>query len=358
MAGASSPARAHNPPVVRPRFRYVVGDTADLWAGPRYALAWVHLAGSSTSATLIDDQTGRRTTIARPGCHPLGPSGPLNLPWIIFICSPATNNPPDWELYSTASGRWLSVSPSPGVLCGGDCRSSISAAGRYWLQFQQVTCPSENYHSPCNSVNVFQNIQTGQVRHDPSNGSTMVDLNAPNLKHTVCPPLSGPGPGPPLLRFSGNFALSAVSVHDFGEKVYLERCGTSLHRLLWYRPPSQNGFAPSIDAHEVVWMAHPGPFLTGLTLAGLRRFTIRLPEHLLGASCTSPDDFADCIGGVALTNRRLYLVTASYPPQVWAAPVPLPAKRHHAYAPLTSNRRSRQPLVRSRGGLDRPRGDG
>jgi hypothetical protein len=83
---------------------------------------------------------------------------------------------------------------------------------------------------------------------------------------------------------------------------------------------------PLTNAREVVWMAHPGPILTGLTLPGLRRFMIRLPGRLLGSSCTSPDDYSDCIRGIALTNHRLYIVTASYPSQVWAAPVPLPAK--------------------------------
>lgn len=257
-AGASSRARSHRTSVVRPRFRHVVGDAAELWTGPRYALTWGHLSGSSTPVTLIDDQTGRRTTIGRPGCHPLGTSDlePPDLPWIIFICSPATQQPPAWELYSPANGRWFSVSPSPGVLCGGDCEVSISAAGRDWLQFQQVTCPNGDYHS-CSAVNVFQNIQTGEVRQDPSNGSTMVDLNAPNLTRTVCAPLSGPGPRSPSLILRGNFVLSTVIANKHDE-VYLERCGTRLHRLVGPVTPSGASLT-RLDAHEVVWMARPGP---------------------------------------------------------------------------------------------------
>jgi hypothetical protein len=75
-------------------------------------------------------------------------------------------------------------------------------------------------------------------------------------------------------------------------------------------------------------MSHPGPFLTGLTLPGLQRFTIRLPERLLGTSCSTPDDYIDCVSGIALTNERLYIVISSYPNQVWAAPVSLPRSRH------------------------------
>lgn len=327
VAGASSRTRSHQSPVLSPRFRYVASDAPFLWTGARYALTW-NLSGSSPPATLIDDQTGQRTRIGRPGCHPLGGPrvGQTDLPWIIFLCSPATQQPPAWELYSTATGGWLSVSPSPGVMCGGDCETSIDAAGRYWLEFQQATCPNGDYHS-CTASNVFQNIQTGEVRPDPSGPTTMVDLDAPNLTRPVCTPLSTAGTS--SLTFYGTFALATVINNNFDENVYLERCGTRLHRLLWDRPGALSGAPPTFNAHEVLWMAHPGPFLTALTIPGLQRFTIRLPKHLLGTSCTSPDDFADCIGGVALTNTRLYIVTASYPSQVWAAPIPLPSKRRH-----------------------------
>jgi hypothetical protein len=237
----------------------------------------------------------------------------------MFTCAPASQR---WWLYSPATGQWRAVSPSPGVMCSGDCDWGLDAAGRTWLAFSQTTCPDPNYHSPCSAVYVFQNVQTGEVRQDPSNGSAMVDLNAPNPTRTVCTPLHGS----PLLIFRGNFALSAVYDNNLNEKVYLERCGTRLHRLLWSRPASQSGAEPSLDAHEVVWIAHPGPFLTGLTLPGLQRFTIRVPERpLRDPSCAS---LAGCIGGVALTNERLYIVTGPHS-QVWAASLPLPAKRRH-----------------------------
>ncbi len=321
-AGASSRVRSRQPSVVSPRFRFVA-EAAVLWTGPRYALTWGGLGGSSTPATLIDDQTGRRTTIGRAGCHPLGTAGlePLDLPWITFTCAPATQ-PPAWELYSPATGGWHSVSPSPGVLCSGGCSTSLLAAGRSWLAFQQASCPNGDYHS-CNARNLFQNIQTGEVRPDPSNATTVVDLNSPNLSRMVCRPLSAPGGVSPT--FYGSSALSAVTDSTFNTGVYLERCGTRLHRLVSPVTPDGAGFTGA-NAREVVWMAHPGPFLTGLTIPGLRRFTIRLPERLLG-SCTSPDDYRDCMSLIALTNKRLYILTASYPERVWVAPLSLPDKR-------------------------------
>jgi hypothetical protein len=209
-------------------------------------------------------------------------------------------------------------------MCGGDCEVAFSAAGRYWLQFQQVTCPNGDYHS-CTATNVFQNIQTGEDRQDPSGPSTVVDLDAPNLTCTLCGPLSAAGVG--SLIFYGRFALSTVTDNRLDDLTYLERCGTRLHRLVGSGTLSGAGLIAA-DAHEVVWVAHPGSVLTGLTLPGLQRFMIRLPGRLIGSSCTSTDDYYDCVRGIALTNERLYIVTSSYPSQVWAAsPVPLPAKR-------------------------------
>jgi hypothetical protein len=74
-------------------------------------------------------------------------------------------------------------------------------------------------------------------------------------------------------------------------------------------------------------MAHPGRFLSALTLPGLRPFTITLPNRLVARTC-SPDDYSTCVAQIALTNQRLYLLTAGpYPEHVWVTPSPRPAKR-------------------------------
>jgi hypothetical protein len=111
-------------------------------------------------------------------------------------------------------------------MCAGDCEVAFSAAGRYWLQFQQVTCPNGDYHS-CAATNVFQSIQTGEVRQDPSGPGKVVDLDAPSLTRMVCRPLSATGAG--SLIFYGTFALSRVN-DGLDDLTYLERCGTRLHR--------------------------------------------------------------------------------------------------------------------------------
>jgi hypothetical protein len=331
--------------VIRPRFHFVA-DATGLWAGSRYAVAMGPASPIVEYVTLIDDQTGQIKTISRPGCGQLGVGfSPLDLPWIPFDCNPRPGgggfaSGPAWELYSPASGQWQPVSPSPGIAgsCSApDCSYGLQAAGSYWLQFSEQTCPGGNYHA-CYGANLFQNIQTGELRQDPSSATTTVDLDAPNLTETPCRPLTvpaifgpyGTGPGLGSLAFYGSFALAIGTDTKFDDEIYLERCGTHLHRRVGAVTPYAAGLTGA-NAHEVVWLAHPGPFLSALTLPGLRPFTIRLPERLLGNTCASPtpDYYGDCVSQIALTKHRLYLLTASSPEQLWVAPDPLPSKRQH-----------------------------
>ena len=332
VASASSRVRAHQPPVVRPHFRYV-GEAVVLWTGARYALAAPEaLPGPPpyAPATLIDDQSGQVKTIAQAGCYPVLPSTleSLDLPWVPFNC--AWPGQPVPELYSPSTGQWQAVSPSPGVVQTCCTDDSPVAAGRYWLEYDQAICDSGNQH--CSHSNVFQNIATGELRQDPSGGTTMVDLNAPDLTRTVCAPLRVPttfepygGPPAGSLTFYGSFAVSIGG--ENGSEVYLERCGTRLHRLLTTAP--LGGLAVvGANTREVVWMAHAGRILNALTLPGLRPFTIRLPNRLVAPTC-SPDDYTTCVAQIGLTNQRLYLLTAApyLKQQHWATPNPHPAKR-------------------------------
>jgi hypothetical protein len=347
-AKASSRARSHQPAVVRPRFRFVA-DAISIWAGRRFAVAGGPASPVVRYVTLIDDQTGQVKTISRPGCTVvlLLALEPSDLPWIPFDCNPQSGfsgpvSGPAWELYSPATGQWQSATPNPGIAdsCSGpDCSYGIQAAGRYWLQFGEVTCPGGNYHA-CRGINVFQNFQTGELRQDPSSATTTVDLDAPNLTETPCRPLSVPTafapyatrPGLGSLVFYGSFALAIGTDQSLNDEVYLERCGTTLRRLVGAVTPYGAGLTAA-NMHEVVWLAHPGPFLSALTLPRLQPFTIRLPERLLGTSCSSPtlNDYRDCVSQIALTNHRLYLLKASpsYPEQIWVAPNPLPAQHQH-----------------------------
>jgi hypothetical protein len=334
VATASSRGHAHPSPVVSPHLRRV-GKAGLIWAGSRYVVA-----ATGTAVTLIDDQTGQVRTVSRVGCGALGPSAlePPDLPWVPFNCAPgvilggAGIGPPAPELYSPASGQWQAVSPSPGVVCpDAGCTDQYfpEGAGSAWLQYDHESCDTGGQH--CSSSSVFQNLSTGELRQDPSGGATTVDLNAPNLSRTVCRPLTvpttfelyAPGPVPGSLTFHGSFALAIGGGGENGPRVYLERCGTHLHRLLTTAPLEQS-VVVGANTHEVIWMSHPH-FLSALTLPGLRPFTIRLPRRLIARTC-SPDDYSACVAQIALTSRRLYLLTASYPAQLWTAPNPLPAK--------------------------------
>lgn len=332
-ASASGGVRSHKSLVLRPQFRRVV-DADWIWAGARYALAGPAPAAEDQSVTLIDDQTGRRTTLTRAGCQPGQPSSsePLDLPWVPFNCGTSTNPVP--ELYSPSTGQWRAVSPSPSLTgpCAPyacDVQYSLVAAGTYWLEYTQSICPMGAH---CSSSNMFQSISTGELRQDPSGGSTTVDLNTPNLTQSVCGPLSVPTaaqdygePGPGALIFYGSFALAIGTDTNVDPEVYLERCGTHMHRLVAKAPYPTGMLYPGANTHEVVWMAHQR-FLSALSLPGLRPFTIRLPARLPEAGCAPPAPaYNSCLAQIALTNRRLYLLTPNG--QVWAATTGLPKSR-------------------------------
>lgn len=237
------------------------------------------------------------------------------------------------------------MSPSPGIespcagaICTGneDISYFLKAAGTNWLEYEQDTCMDGEH---CSADDVFQNIHTGELTQDPSGGSAAIDLNYLDLTRAVCRPLSVPtaaqpyGPtGPGLLSFYGSFALSTGTYNNAITKVYLERCGTHLHRLVTTAssPFPEDAVLPGANSHEVVWIARPRPLLSALTIPGLRSFTIRFPRRLITTACSSqPVDYRNCVGQIALTNHRLYLLqaTATYPEPVWAAPNPLPARR-------------------------------
>jgi hypothetical protein len=336
VASASSRVRSHQPPVVRPHFQSVGEAVSPIWTGARYALAVPEaLPGPPpySPATLIDDQSGQVKTIAPAGCDPVQPSTlePPDLPWVPFNCGLLGQPAP--ELYSPATGQWQAVSPSPGAVPSCDSSNctddGLAAAGRYWLEYAHFICDSGNQH--CSRDNLFQNIGTGELRQDPSGGSTTVDLNAPDLTRMVCTPPRAPttfepygGPVPGSLTFYGSFAVS-IGGDQNGSEVYLERCGTHLHRLLSTVPvgPAVAG----ANTHEVVWMARPGRILSALTLPGLRPFTIRLPNRLVARTC-SREDYSTCVAQIALTNQRLYLLTAGlYHGYLWVTPAPRPAER-------------------------------
>ncbi len=336
-ANASADAQSHHAPVLRPQLQ-AVSSAGWIWTGSRYALLGPTPGTANQAVMLIDDQTGRRTTISRAGCSPIQPSAdePLDLPLVPFNCS--TTATPAPALYSPSTRRWRTVSPSPAITdpCGDysylcDIQDFLAAAGSRWLEYIQSDCPMDEH---CSFSNVFQNIDTGEVRKDPSGGRTTIDLNAANLPRTLCRPLTEPtaaqlfaGPGPGSMIFSGSFALAIGTDENAVPEVHLERCGTHLHRLLTKGPYPAGRLAAGANTREAVWMTKPRPFLNALSLPSLTPFTIKLPRRILDGAC-SPSHYLTCVSEIALTQHRLYLLITPTQ-QLWAAPIELPRRSPH-----------------------------
>ena len=111
----------------------------------------------------------------------------------------------------------------------------------------------------------------------------------------------------------GQFALA---VTDHG--AFLERCGTSMRRLLTH---GSIGYSPDASAGAIVWQVVPGR-LTGLVFPSLQTFTIPLPSAIV-KSPGSPQDASGLALG--LTSGALYV--EDYGGTLWrtASPSALPA---------------------------------
>jgi hypothetical protein len=273
---------AMTPVVLHTHFVQIATGVQDMQLAGRTLLLVTGFAGAGTnlSETLIDDQTGQRTELSVPDCDaPLIGAG-----WLAF--NGAIGNVPSCvtELYSLAGGP-----PRPIARLGG-----VVAIGSDWIE----------YDSNCDEVHfcptyLFQNLQTGVVKSDPTRTHTIADLNSPVLAHRVCPPLQVPNSSEQLptarLVPDGRFAI-ATGVHG----VFLERCGTRLHRAIDLNP-GPLGASPK----AVIWQT-TGRKLAGLFLPSLRPFSIKAPELA---------DFE-----LALTPQTLYLRDPEG--QVWSAPAP------------------------------------
>jgi hypothetical protein len=239
------------------------------------------------------------TTALDPECHVLG----LGPPWVLMSC-PQSSDPNalyDVELYSLADGTRQTVTPSPGMAyCSSppydpEVTCSADAVGAYWIEWV-----ASSYHHLPTSV-YFQNIQTGEHRGDPTNATTLADLNSPALAHQTCLGVSrmrGYSTVWGSLTLDGQFALVTGSDNS----VYLERCGTRMRRLL------ANGntvvsYALASNAGAIVWQAVTSR-LDGLLLPSLQRFTIPLPSAIVRPPGSSEDTI---VGGLELTSGALYV---------------------------------------------------
>ncbi len=312
VASASSIKR-DRPLVLHPKFERVRGSY--LVGGGRY----VFIAASSSvgHGVLTDGLTGRSRRISSPGCQAFA----VGAPWLGFACGEPLGS--SYELYNIPRGRFQPFTAlAPYANCTRDCLLPIAAIGAEWVAF--LAPPGDHHDFPGFE---FQSLQTGQVLDDPANAATNINLNAPQLVQSICPPLSLPvvssayDSGWGSLTFEDGFAIASGT-----GGAYLERCGSHLHQFLTYTTPNNfNEFAwcpspdcpPASNSHEIIWQSAAGR-LTGIFLPDRRRFTIHVPAtvHPNGGGFANGDMYT-----LALTPTRLYLLIPHLPEgQIWSIP--------------------------------------
>jgi len=278
------------PKVLHPNWRLIWdGGVGGLGADGRYVLIQFEQANA---AVLIDDQTGQEAALSAPFL--LGPTGNqtncsidgIGLPWVFADCADGRT-----ALYSISRHSWRVV-PAPTGYFGGppvaDHQSAVGRDGIEWFRFiHEGPC--------CNTVSFYyQDIATGQVRADPTTPTMFPDLDSPSLARAVCSPLRVPSSYDDHIHGLGSLMpvahgfvmarsqLAAKPNPNFsdapsGVDVFLERCGSRLHRAILEASGPSVGY-PAANAHTVIWPT-PGrqSQLTGLFLPGLQRFVIQTP---------------------------------------------------------------------------------
>jgi hypothetical protein len=271
--------------VLRSSFQPIRAGVARVLASGDYLLSTIYslqLTVRSIAPMLINDRLGT-TTALDPRCDGDG----LGAPWVLMSCPESSDplGPYDVELYSLADGTRQTVTPSPGLppQCSSECsdtspQSSPNAVGAYWIRWD-ATC----YH--CGDTYFFQNIQTGELRDDPTNATTFADLNSPALAHQTCPGVrlmrEFEGYSTPWgsLTSYGQFALAIGTDSPGNNAAFLERCGTQMRRLL----VSSGTFGDPLlasNSSAIVWQSAPSR-LNGLFLPSLQTFTISVPAAVV-----------------------------------------------------------------------------
>jgi hypothetical protein len=269
------------------------------------------LNGTLATGTLIDDRTGTRTSIASPaGCYPTAMGGP----WLLFSCQGGP------DLYSLATGAWRPVPPVPGVPMPGS--PGPVAVGSSWIEFGPTGCAP---HTCGNAAYAFESVQSGQVRSDPTSATTFADLNSPALARKVCSPLRVPKANigsegdvyqwaarPGTITFYGSSVMANGLFRDGSTGLFLERCGSHLHRFIGddiYNPPDV-----AANAHLVIWQTRADQ-LRGLWLPSLRPFVIPMPPAVYSGPNTG-----SLLYTIDLSSRTLYVVNEYG--QLWTATTP------------------------------------
>jgi hypothetical protein len=324
--GAS--ANPKPPEVLHPHFRLVADDIASLAAGGRAVVQdggttelggrYVVLVPKSPAASYaIDEETGRQVTFVAPsGCSSFDLVGGQAL---FAWCSAVNPGPATFAVHDLGSDsyRTLTLSPQIQRYDSPFCAALPAELGDYWVEFDE-TCDSEG-GSTFPHTYVFENTHTGAYSTLPAwkpGGRIVPNLNAQQLRQTLCPGLHAPVRAATALVVDGRFAIAttASSIDTEHDRIYLERCGTRLHMRIRLEAEFS---VVAASSHAIVWEANNGGLLgqfSGVFLPSLRRFSFWFPHHL------AVDQVA-----YALDARRLYVLDDSG--RAWAAALqPRPAR--------------------------------
>jgi hypothetical protein len=301
---ANTPAK---PPLVRLHWHPVATGVGVVAADERY-LAYATAAG----VTLIDQQTGVRTTLPQSACPT---AWPLELflggPWLAGCPDPQAQQPYT-RLYNVPGHYWLTV---PGPACGecpgaGCSQCAVVAVGSHWIELRTLPgCPEH-----CVSGKLLQEISTGKAEPDPVRPrvSFRENLDSPSGTSPLCPPLRYPAVyngatlqlEPGVLTILGQFALTTFG---YGGTDLLERCHSSWRRWLYGQAIGSSQMVLWSDNY---WVSPRSPN-HGLLLGSLRLFNFYIPRRV---------DAGAELQGVAVSRRTIYALSASH--TLWAANVP------------------------------------
>ena len=208
-------------------------------------------------------------------------------------------------------------SPNGSCETAHQCGTSVTpiAAGSRWLELSVTQCVNgtpvcQKYSSGAE----FQSIRNGEIRSDPTNATTIADLNSVGLARRVCAPLQVPD-GRSLAAYSGFFLVSTTYGRNTNPGLYLEHCG-SKHRQLLFSAP---GLIWNATNRAIIWQPWTVNLLTEAQLNGVfepsgQHFVIPLPRQ-----------FHENVAQIALTERMLYVLDSQN--EVWATPAPHPSNR-------------------------------
>lgn len=293
------------------------------------------LSDGRNGGTLIDERTGRQTQVSRAGCRPTALGGG----WLAFECytaipsptgAPLASIPASFEpmLYSLSSHTWSPVPLAATVAAACATRDFLSlqpcrfaGVGRKWIRIVVSVCQRDCGNDPVDYR--FQNVAAPTAATDPTNATTIANLDSRALGQPVCAPLHVPlqtyrfpQASAPLdaLTFEGRYAVSNSAATNGYTATYRERCGSRLHQLIC------RGCAVATNARAAVWnvgclpripssgpaLGTPSRNVAGMRLRTGHRFRVRLP---LLPTCFAPlpTQRPAVLEFVKLSSGRIYV---------------------------------------------------